>query len=488
MTRHFVQWPSEDVSTVILGGSEFPLKRGRAQNATHPTLLMNMQDGSGFGMAIVDDVSRVHGMTYYLDSKAGIADSELTLAPGATYEQLWQVYVLPEGGYWNFVNAIRRQWESNFSIFGPFCFVDPRKSQGFPDLSTPEVRGWLAKRNCDYPSIMSYHSVQGQALHGLSRKLEGQYLQDLQALVNRLRQALPEVQVAHYWHCFITGSDAAGEADPADAILNDFGQQVHYGGNKQWPLFFPTLENDYGRKMWAQLQEMISTLDLDGLYWDEQERSYVDYHYGEPWDGISGVIDPETHELVRKRSNVALLTAPFRHQVMQWLADEGLYLICNGAPRLHSTAQFRIPRFTETGSLMNVYSTHLFSPIGLGDHRTEKTHADVMKAQRDFLRHGALYYYYSGRIPMENPGLLRWMYPITPVAIGPGYALGEDKIMTARGGLFSWGKKRLGDIEVHVIGPLGWEVPADYDIVREGKTEWIRLNLPEDHAAAILKK
>ena len=488
MTRHFVSWPSKEVAGLTLGGSDYPLRCGRSQNPAHPTMLLTLQGGSGFGMAAVDDASRVHGMTYYLDEKAGLADGSLTLAPGATHEQAWQVYVLPQGDYWGFVNTVRRTWESNFPIFGPFCFINPRRGDGFLAMTVPEMREWLEKRNVDYPDIMSYHSVDGRALHGLSRKLEGPYRDDLQALAVKIRDARSSARVSHYWHCFLTGSDAAHETDPADAVLNDVGEQVFYSGNKAFPVFFPTLSNRYGRQMWEQMQAMVKLLGLDGIYWDEQERSFADYHYGEPWDSLSGVIDPDTHELVRKRSSLAIISAPFRHKIMQWLADEGLYLICNSPPILTSTARFKVPRFTETGSIVNLYSTHLFSPIGLGDHRTERTHADVMKGQREFLMHGALYYYYSARIPVGNPGLLRWMYPITPVAIGPGYVLGEDRILTARGGLFSWGEKRLGEIGVHVIDPLGSEVPADYEIVAEKEREWLRLILPQDHAAAILKK
>lgn len=54
--------------------------------------------------------------------------------------------------------------------------------------------------------------------------------------------------------------------------------------------------------------------------------------------------------------------------------------------------------------------------------------------------------------------------------------------------MFSWGGDRVGAIEVHEIGPLGWEVPAEYKIVREDQSEWVRLNLPEEHSVTVLRR
>jgi hypothetical protein len=145
-------------------------------------------------------------------------------------------------------------------------------------------------------------------------------------------------------------------------------------------------------------------------------------------------------------------------------------------------------RFVETGSITNLYDASLFSPCGLGDHLTERTGADVIRSQMRFLDYGCLYDYYSSNIDVQNPGLCRWMYPITPVALGQGYIVGKERILTNRAGRFTWGDKTLPALEVHVIDATGKEVKADWKKVSADGVEWVELKMPPGHAAAIVRK
>jgi hypothetical protein len=104
------------------------------------------------------------------------------------------------------------------------------------------------------------------------------------------------------------------------------------------------------------------------------------------------------------------------------------------------------------------------------------------------LNYGALYDYYESNLPIENPGLCRWMYPTTPIALGPGYVLGKERILTNRSGRFSWGDKTLPPLDVHEIDAMGNIVKANWKKVTADGIEWVELQLPVDHAAAIVRK
>ena len=488
MVRHVMEWPESEVARLTLSGREILSRRGMAQNAMNPTLLVEHPSGVAVALAAGDDVFRLHHRTFCLRDMAGLADNDLVLAPNKEYEQVWHVYAMVDGGYWDLINAMRTEQNANFRIEGGFVFVDPRRASGQTAFTTAQMEDWLDRRAAVFPAIMMYHSLTNQALHGLEFRPEGDYLADLRALVSTIRAARPRAAVLHYFHCFICGDTAAGETDPADRLLDADGKQVCYGGDPRWPIFIPTDSNRFGRQMTELAMDMVARLDLDGIYWDEQQYSYQQYHYGDPWDGFSGEIDPETHELVRKRSHVTLLSAGFRNDLMRRLLEQGKKVVCNSPPMTGSDATFRAPRFTETGLIAYLTDTHLFTPIGLGDHLTERTHADTVRAQMRFLEHGCLYYYYSPSIPVENPGLARWMFPITPIALGPGHILGEERILTVRSGRFSWGDARLPDIDVHVVSTDGEEIEGSWRRVTEEGCEWVELELPDGCAAAIVRR
>jgi hypothetical protein len=491
MVRHQLSLPQSDLETLTLNGRPMPLKRGITSDAQNPTILLKTKEGGGVALAPRDGVFRLHHQAFYLNDTAGLADSSLVLAPHATYEQVWQVYAVPSGDYWDLVNAIRSQWDNNFTVNGPFAFIDPRVIEGRNlqgDLTPEQMKQWLEVRNVGIPAIDMYDPATNAALQGLANTLDSHYVAKVTRLVDMIHQIDPKLPVIRYFHCFITGTPFNKDADPADALLNSTGQPVYYSTDKHWPIYVPTATNQYGRQMTQLAKDLVQKLHLNGLYWDEEQYSDQLYDYGKDWDGVSGDIDRNTHQLIRTKSLVPLISAKLRYEIMDWLLDNHMTVVCNGQPMTPAEEKYKVHRFVETGSITNLYDTNLFSPTGLADFLTERTHADVMRSQRQFLNYGALYDYYESNLPIENPGLCRWMYPTTPIALGPGYVLGKERILTNRSGRFSWGDKTLPPLDVHEIDAMGNIVKANWKKVTADGIEWVELQLPVDHAAAIVRK
>jgi len=238
--------------------------------------------------------------------------------------------------------------------------------------------------------------------------------------------------------------------------------------------------------MLANVEWLLNTVGADGLYWDCYD--YVNNsHYGEPWDGWSGDIDPKTHKLVRKKSMTSLLTRPLREKITARLMKEGRPLVANGNPTHTSEYKYQFPRFVETADISSLSKTHLYTPIALGDHITERNEVDSYRWMLRALDWGGLYYYYSARIIPTRHTLTTYMFPITPIELHKGYVIGEERILTKESGMFGWAD--ASEFEVHVFDRVGKEtdkikVPR---VVKNGKA-CAEVRIPEGYAVAIVRK
>ena len=270
---------------------------------------------------------------------------------------------------------------------------------------------------------------------------------------------------------------------PECQVLRPDGQNIRAG--QSYPVYFPTLDNAYGRELDRLVDWELDTIQSDGVWWDMFHGYGM--HYGEPWDGWSADIDSRTHELLRRKSSTALISWPWREKILQRLLAAGKSVIVNGGPMMTAEHAYRLPRAAETASIGNLSWMHLSTPIALGDHVTEKDEVAAYMHMLKALDWGGLYYWYSSHVRPTRPTLTSAMFPFTPIELHSGYLLGEERILTNRSGLFGWGD--LSEFTVRVFDRIGREtqevtVPR---IVRDGKA-YAEVRIPEGYAAAILRQ
>jgi hypothetical protein len=150
--------------------------------------------------------------------------------------------------------------------------------------------------------------------------------------------------------------------------------------------------------------------------------------------------------------------------------------------------KLHFPRFVETGSISRCAAAHLFSPIALGDHLTERSERDAYRVMLRALDFGCVYYWYNDvTVIPTHPHLTHYMFPITPLELHEGYIMGRERIVTNRSGRFGWGDNSRH--EVHVFDDQGCEVSGFKapTVVESGMT-LTELRLPEDYSAAVLRK
>ncbi|MFH1268502.1 MAG: hypothetical protein ABIK89_22495, partial [Planctomycetota bacterium] len=147
----------------------------------------------------------------------------------------------------------------------------------------------------------------------------------------------------------------------------------------------------------------------------------------------------------------------------------------------------KIVRFVETGTYSQLSNTHFGCPIGLGNHHAETTHGESARNVRRMLEHGAVYYgHYYDREPAAW-NFTEVMFPITPVELGEGMVLGEERIHTARSGRFGWPDGSAAN--VYVIDAQGGRVehPGVKEVTEKGRRLY-EIRMPGDQFAILVRQ
>ena len=425
---------------------------------------------------------RIHATNYALDGALGLADNHLALRPGSTYTVEWAIVPTDRPDYWRFINAVRRLVDANFTIDGGFCFF-----RAHPTLTEPwtdeQTRNFIQFKDTKYVCA-SIYSYKGRYTHGTAFQ-QADHSRYVRAFERR-RRLVPAVQNQVYFHCFIDVLDDSPTRYADARVLRPDGSQADYG-RPHYRIFFPKETNSYGPAIAKNVDVILDKINAEGVYWDEHEYSAYRYHYGEPWDGVSCDVDPKRMTISRLKSSVTLLTEKWRLALAKHILARGP-LIGNGAPMTRAFAALKFPCFVETGSITNCARNHLYSPIALGDHLTERSEEDAYGIMLAALDYGCVYHWYNDvTVIPTHPHLTRYMYPITPMELHAGYLIGRERIITKTSGLLGWGD--ASEHEAHVFDHTGREVSnAEVPLVRRDGKTYSEVRLAEDWSAAIVRK
>jgi len=465
---------------VWLTGLELPTAAGRISDASNPTAFA-ATTSAGVGLIALDDVFHLHVNSGASEGCVGIDDRNFVLKPKAAHTVQWAIIPTDAPDYWRFLNAARRLLDANFTIPGGFAFM--RASHHTESWTDAQTRDFIRLKDARYVCA-SIGRYRGRYAHGTA--FQHVPHEPYQEAFARRRLLAPGVQNLVYFHCFLDTTDEAPERFADARTLRADGQQADYGMPHQ-RLFFPTESNSYGPAIARNVDIILDKIKAEGVYWDEHEYSARAYHYGEPWDGVSGDIDPKAMTVRRLKSSVTLVTEPWRVAMARRILARGP-LVGNGVPRTRAMAALRFPCFVETGSISNCTRAQLYSPIALGDHLTERSEEDAYQTMLAALDYGCVYHWYNDlTVVPSHHHLTRYMYPITPLELHEGYVIGRERILTKKSGLFGWGDKSRH--EVHVFDHRGREV-AEYatpQVEHEHKT-YTELRLPEGWSAAVVRK
>lgn len=497
MHRHEVN--PGNVNEYRLCGSRKYGSGGRGSNNINCTMIVMPESGGSLGLLALDDVFRAHFQTYAAKGVYGIADNNLALEPGKEITVRWTIFPSLKSGYYDQVNAMRRFLGVNYTIDGSFTFVSPypRGARSFDpkydrmsiDHPDNEFADYLRNKSAKYVTSM-YSPLLGERYHGTACMNTAKFESHAQML-SKAKRVKPDCTTLLYFHCFLDDIRGMKGQFPGCETLTPSGQQADYR-DPNLPLFIPTLSNKWGIAMDELLDVSISKVKVDGIYWDEFATSAAEWHYGQPWDGVSADINPRTHAIERLKSSVILLSLPWRLHAVEDIAAKGKFLIVNGGgAKTESMLKLFIKNkfvgFVETDTETNLYTSQLTTPIGLGAFRTERTEQDCYNYMVRFLDYGSVYYWYHQQVmPITHETLTSYMFPITPVELHEGYIIGKERIITNRSGWYSFGGNE--DAEGHFFDKTGCEAKRNLESCIKDGIKYYKVVLSENETCALIKK
>ena len=498
MYRQYINMPK--VKEYRLCGNKIYSKRAAGTNSINATVMVVPEEGGSLTLLAVSDVFRVHIKTFSAKGLYGLADELLVIKPGTTIEMSYAIFPSASSDYYDAVNAMRRFNGVNYVIAKGFAFLapyppgvktfSPDHDRIGKDDSVEEIRRWLDCKSADYVSCGAIKPLKEDA-HGTS------FLKNIKtdihkAFHKKIMEARPTATVFHYFHAHldVKAHMEQGVYDQWKQLMPD-GTQGDYR-NPGLPLFIAvdgTNWTDYQEK---RLKFIHDELNCNGVFWDEFPYSALEFHYGEPWDGVTGDINPRTHEITRLKSSVALLSLSWRAKMLNWMGENNIMLIANGGGPYTKTMtdlfrKYKFIAFEETGSLSNLSQVHLFTPLGLGDHITERTELDCYRNMLRHLDFGCLYYYYHQQVePFTHYTLSRYMFPTTPIELHEGYILAKERILTNRSGNYSFGGNEKA--EAHFFDANGYEVKREAPAFQKDGKTFYKVELGEYESCALVKK
>ncbi len=436
----------------------------------------------GIGMVPMNRVLQIHAKAQInKDNSLQLFDDQFALPPKKSITQEFFIVTVENGDYWNFINVVRNSLKMNHRLDGPLGYLHMNWGP-WPDSR-------LVKRIKDgsiKTIFMDTHAVK-----------DPQIIRDG---IARLRKLVPHVKVLCYYHAQLNGlylrtesvrkavgDDLIAKAD-ADQVLLKSGKGAtyyHFGSK----IHYTTLDNNYGKVKEKVIDEILNNWDVDGIFWDEFSSSGTAWHYGEPWDGCSADIDPDTFKLITKKSSVYMIQYEWKNKMVNKILDRKKFIF-SGVPR-----DF-LDRIThghcETAQISNCATQLMRSPMQMADYTNHKiSWVDYYRAMCKGLDYGVLFNWAHISLPSTRynmyPTLTEYMFPTTPIEFRSGYIIGKERIVTNRSGRYGWDDNSRH--EVHVYDEEGKKVAKHNmkTVTVSGKT-WTDLRLAEDWSAVIVRK
>ena len=473
----------------LLGGRETAWVT-ETRSPYHPTAMAELKDLT-VGLVAENDLFRLHAELFREDRTVGLADQRLGVPAGAERTLEWSAYVVPQGNYWDFVNALRRNWGSNIPLIGPVTFTGSPQEWGQNwqnDLTVDILRGWLAERHNAIPMVMTHVGTDPNVspaaatkekqfwYHGTAIPHATHWRNNTRAVVRVMKEVDPNVKVFAYIHPNLT-TEVGYDQKYRDSVARDGHGTPAKSVYKPEPgVFIPTLENSYGKALEEVYRGHIDDLDAN-LYVDEITVGLPSEGLYDEWDGCTAEIDPVTHALTKKISSGILLMQPWLDRMMSYAKSKGKTAFVNTAPPTRTMNNWKIQHITEDTGPAGITSTHLSTPLAWTYDTGELPGYQHI---RESLSHGAISFSRSGAWSDH-------MFPLTPIELHAGTIIGEERILTIHSGKFGWGDASGADVLVYDGQGQRVEKP-DVKEVREGGVTFTEVRMPSDHFAILVRK
>jgi hypothetical protein len=409
----------------------------------NPSVHIALPDQS-LGMICEDDVFRSQARLFWSQSPpaAGLRTEMLRLAPGESYTLRWAVYPVAGPDYFDFVNLVRQDWGSNFTVVGAWTFFHPDTILKLPlDVIRTNFRrlgiryaiycgGWVDVKHD--PKRIGFGA-------GVLDDYWADFRTRLRDAAAKIRKAVPEAKVLVYYDTQRDTSEGGPERFRDSWLTSTAGAHLSTEWGGAYCLthsMVATLENSFGKAMLAAVDRYFDEMKIDGLYWDEMEN----VAYGDPLitnnaaDGYSCLLDTKTYTIRKEIGLTTLLGKGHRMAVIEKARERGGFVMGNGPPTSLEILRTRVPRMIEIQhNDYWCYEGNLGSPLGYMSSRQE--FHDFVRALRLACLPVGTGFFYKHDISAH-------LFPFTPIELHHGYLLGQERIIATHAGNFGWPGQR----------------------------------------------
>lgn len=470
--RHSIPLPS-NFSEIYMGGQlgQPSVAHGSpAWMKENPTAWIGNAEGVGIGLAAYDDIMRLHLDCFAANGILEFRDMQLALAPGRTVTAIWQLYPVENGGYCAFINNVRHRWGLN-STQANFYGDD----KGFDKPLPPNWKTvkWKSEEDREFHWCIVHPFLHGSGSgNGPSWGLrqwgnEPLHKNQLETLAS-LRRGFQDIEI-------VAGVAAMYFSNAGDEDLARFKDCVMTRKDGSYPMedgcrfFIPTLHNDFGRLVEANVQRYLDW-GFDGVWFDYMEGSRGDQRFTyNQYDGVSGDIDPKTGKLLATKASYQLLSQEFLQHLCRMVQAQGKKVYGNlgnsTTSNMHALNSFIPMRWAEAIDIMFIPRGELYPCPNSLCRSPENLHTQILIA----LMEGMMASPYGLKYSHEGDNPLKAMWPIAYREMHRGFVIGEDKIVTAISGRFGFGDK--SDLKYKLFDDRGIRKDVHFALTTvDGKT------------------
>jgi len=463
-------------------------------------LLFAAGSGLGIGLAALDDVYIVQARGCF-DEKGwlDLFTNEFALDAGASYTFEWAVYLNSTGDYFDLVNAIRRDENRNHvTVDGSLAFL--QGTQQKRDISLVPPAEYFDIRNAHYATVFCLSwctDDPGISIEGIDFTEYPLEKQRIAGMMKQLAAVKPDVKGMFHVAHQLYATNQPDTLFPDSRVIGPDGKQVvyqynyangkyfsqeRYEQNWRWWIYYPTLENSFGKAMLDSVDVMMDELGCRGVFADGFLWGYgADYTYDQ-WDGHSADIDSASQTILRKKGSVLLLTQEAMIAWCRKIWDKGGVVIANGVVPTRTICS--LPLITDKEVNEGPDVPLLPTPITLGDPAVCSDEIGLYHDVLNKLRWGNLYFYYNEPRELAYESLPQKMYPITVQEIHAGIVKGKERIITMHSGVYGW-EDSHALVVAYRYDSRGHRIPADFLTTADADSVRTKVILEENESAVL---
>ncbi|MCX6910971.1 MAG: hypothetical protein NTY01_23415 [Verrucomicrobia bacterium] len=439
LVRHELSLKGKTAS-IRLAGNPDPAINEYHSNGNPSVYVALPKPGLGLGLIVEDDVFRNQATLFYDNETAvaGLGTEMLCLPAGGSYTLRWSVYPVASADYFDFINLVRSDWGSNYTVEGPWTFFSPDTILATPVEKIREQFQRLGIRYACYCGgwVDPKHDRKKIGFGtGVMEPYWADFRRRLREAAAKIREAVPGCKVLVYYDSQRDTSDGGHERFRDSGLADAKGRQLSTEWSGIYSLTWSvvaTLSNSFGRAMLDVADRYLNEIKADGLYWDEMEVT----GYGAPLithnipDGHSCILDKKSYTIDHEIGITTLLGEGHRMAVIDRVRAKGGTVMGNGPTATRKILAKKPQRMVEIQHNDTwAYEGNLDSPLGYASSRMDFgnwTRALKMAT----LLVGTRYNYEHEISP--------YVFPFTPIELHAGYLLGQERIIATHSGNYGW--------------------------------------------------